>query len=70
MKNVSKIFISILLLLIIWSIYIYLNFPNIENIKEKQKNNYSENVTPNKNNIEELIKLEKKITEQSYLEKR
>jgi hypothetical protein len=60
MKNVSKIFISILLFLVIWSIYIYLNFPNKENIKEKQKNNYSKNVTPYKNNIEELIKLDKK----------
>ena len=60
MKNVSKIFISILLLLVIWLIYVYLNFPNKENIKEKQKINYSENVTPDKNNIEELIKLDKK----------
>jgi hypothetical protein len=58
MKNVSKIFASILLLLAIWSTYVFLNFPNKEKIKEKLKDNYSENVTPEKNNIEKLIKLD------------
>jgi hypothetical protein len=59
MKNLSKIFVSILLILIIWSTYVFLNFPNIEKIKEKLKDNYSENLTPDKNNIEKLIKLDK-----------
>ena len=58
MKNVSKIFLSIILLLAIWSTYIYLNFPNKEKIKEKQKNNYSENVIPEKNSSEKLIKFD------------
>ncbi len=60
MKNVFKIVVLILLLLIILSTYIFLNFPNKEKIKDKLKINYSENVTPDKNNIEELIKLDKK----------
>lgn len=59
MKILSKIVVSILLLLIIWSTFVFLNFPNKEKIKEKTKDNYSENLTPDKNNIEKLIKLDK-----------
>ena len=59
MKNVLKIFVSILLLLAILSTYVFLNFPNKEKIKEKIKDNYSENITPEKSNIEKLIKLDK-----------
>lgn len=59
MNNVSKIVVSILLLLIIWATYVFLNFPNKEKIKEKLKVNYPENVTPDKNTIEKLIKIDK-----------
>ena len=62
MKNVLIIFVSILLLLAILSTYVFLNFPNKEKIKEKIKDNYSENITPEKSNIEKLSKKTKETS--------
>ena len=58
MKDLLKIFGLILVLFMIWGTYTFFNFPNKESIKKRNKDNYSENVTPDKSNIEQLIKLD------------
>ncbi len=56
MKTTSKIIISILSITIIWRIYIYFTFPNMDKIKDNLKTTYSENITPDKLNYENLVK--------------
>ena len=56
MKITSKIIISILSIITFWGIYIYFTFPNMEKIKNNLKTSYSENITPDKLNYENLVK--------------
>jgi hypothetical protein len=58
MKNFSKIFFLILSILMIWSTYIYINFPDKEKIKSNFKDRYFKYITPDINNYDSLVKID------------
>ncbi len=60
MKTPVKIFYIIISILIVWVTYIFTTLPNKEKIRNNFKNKYSQNITPDKNNYSNLVKIDSK----------